>query len=65
MARKATSGEQVRWNLADLYDDIDDSQIAVDMEDVRHEAQTFSRKNKGHIANGTLGPPRSCPVSRS
>jgi len=55
MARKATSVEQVRWNLTDLYGGMGDPRIAVDMDSGRH-GHRLSRRNRGHIANGTLGP---------
>jgi len=50
MAEKKTTGaEQVRWNLSDLYDSMDDPRLKEDKKEVVKKAEAFADRYKGGI----------------
>src|SRR5262245_24828377 len=51
---RETGAEQVRWELSDLYKDVDDPQIDRDLEELLRAAEQFGERHRGHLAE-TLG----------
>ncbi len=55
MAKHETTGaEGVRWDLSDLYSDLDDPRLEEDLEDAEREAADFREAYRGRV--GELGP---------
>lgn len=49
-----TGAEDVRWELGDLYTDLDDSRLDTDLDELCVEAEAFDRAHRGTLAQ-TLG----------
>src|SRR5689334_17187941 len=49
-AKPETGAEQVRWELSDLYKDVDDPAIDRDLAELLRLAQQFSERYRGKLA---------------
>jgi oligoendopeptidase F len=49
-----TGAEQVRWELTDLYRDLEDPQLDADLRTLLTEAEAFAKRHRGRLAK-TLG----------
>src|SRR5438067_5895172 len=55
MTQPISSARGVAWNLKDLYDGVDDPQIARDLESALVRAQKFEKDYRGKIASADAG----------
>ncbi|MEQ9308690.1 MAG: M3 family oligoendopeptidase [Balneolaceae bacterium] len=53
-SKKLTGAEEINWDLSDLYSSSNDPQLAKDKESLLKEADDFSEKFKGKIAELTV-----------
>ncbi len=56
MTKVKDLGQMPNWNLTDLYKDIDDTQINIDIENLEHDILNFQKTYKNQIAktSGTI-----------
>lgn len=48
--KKQSGAEEIRWDLSDLYNSIDDPQLKKDKENIRQQASDFAEKYRGKVA---------------